>query len=167
MRTFIESQFNYCPLVWMFHSRILNAKINKLHERALRLVYKNDNLTFEQLLENDKSMTIHDRNLQKLAIEMYKAKQKLSPLPVQELFKKRDDIHNLRQERCWEVPRVQTVNYGIETLRYRGIKTWDLIPDDIKSSKSLPIFKQKIKEWRPEGCTCRLCKEYIFNLGYL
>ena len=151
----------------MFHSRILNDKINKLHERALRLVYKNDNLTFQQLLEKDNSMTIHDRNLQKLATEMYKAKNKLSPQPVQDLFKQRDDIYDLRNERCWEVPRVQTVNYGIETLRYRGIKTWDLIPEEIKASESLHIFKQRIKKWRPQGCTCRLCKEYVFNLGYL
>ena len=43
MKTFIESQFNYCPLIWMFHSRTLNTKINKLHERALRIVYKDDN----------------------------------------------------------------------------------------------------------------------------
>ena len=43
IKTFIESQFNYCPLVWMFYSRTLNKKINKLHERALRLVY-NDNI---------------------------------------------------------------------------------------------------------------------------
>ena len=39
MKTFITSQFNYCPLTWMFHNRTLNNKINKLHERALRLVY--------------------------------------------------------------------------------------------------------------------------------
>ena len=38
-KTFVESQFGYCPLVWMFHSRRLNLKINKLHERALRIVY--------------------------------------------------------------------------------------------------------------------------------
>ena len=41
MKTFIESQFNYCPLTWMFHSRKLNNRINKLHERALKIVYKN------------------------------------------------------------------------------------------------------------------------------
>ena len=167
MRTFIESQFNYCPLIWMFHSRTLNDKINKLHERALRLVYKDDNLTFQQLLEKDKSVTIHERNIQKLAIEMYKVKNNLSPLPVQELFKQRDQTYNLRKEGCWEVPRVQKVNYGIETLRYRGIKTWDLIPENIRESESLAVFKEKIKEWKPQGCTCRLCKEYIFNLGYL
>ena len=45
MKAFIESQFQYCPLVWMFHSRTLNNRINKLHERALRLVYKDDEYT--------------------------------------------------------------------------------------------------------------------------
>ena len=39
MKTFVESQFNYCPLIWMLHSRTLNNKINRLHERALRIVY--------------------------------------------------------------------------------------------------------------------------------
>ena len=72
LKAFIESQFNYCPLVWMFHCRTLNNRINKLHERALRLVYKNSTLTFEQLLEMDNSFTIHHRNIQKLAIEIYK-----------------------------------------------------------------------------------------------
>ena len=59
LKAFIESQFSYCPLVWMFHSRTLNNRINKLHERALRLVYKDSQLTFEQLLEKDNSFTIH------------------------------------------------------------------------------------------------------------
>ena len=86
MRTFIESQFNYCPLIWMFHSRELNRKINKLHERALRVVYNNSDLTFQQLLEKDESFTIHERNLQKLAVEMYKVTHNLCPKPFQELF---------------------------------------------------------------------------------
>ena len=46
MKIFIESQFNYCPLIWMFHNRSVNNKINRLHERALRLVYNNDKYTF-------------------------------------------------------------------------------------------------------------------------
>ena len=72
MKTFIESQFNYCPILWMFHSRRLNNRINKLHERALRVTYDNDDLSFHDLLEKDNSFTIHERNLQKLAVEMYK-----------------------------------------------------------------------------------------------
>ena len=83
MKTFIQSQFNYCPLVWMFCSRTLNNKINKLHERALRLVYKNETLTFDELLELTNSVTVHQRNLQKLAMEIYKAKNDISPKPMQ------------------------------------------------------------------------------------
>ena len=63
VKAFIESQFAYCPLVWMYHSRTLNNKINKLHKRALRLVYKDRNLSFTQLLDMDKSVSVHHRNL--------------------------------------------------------------------------------------------------------
>ena len=44
IKSFIESQFNYFPLEWMFHSRMLNNKINKLQEMALKIVSKNRNL---------------------------------------------------------------------------------------------------------------------------
>ena len=46
MKAFITSQFSYCPLVWMFHSRKSNNRINRLHERSLRIVYNNYNSTF-------------------------------------------------------------------------------------------------------------------------
>ena len=36
IKAFVTSKFGYCPLVWIFHSRGLNNKINSLHERALR-----------------------------------------------------------------------------------------------------------------------------------
>ena len=88
MKTFITSQFNYCHLTWMFHNRTLNNKINKLHERALRLAYDNDSSSFNELLDLDNSMTAHHLNLQKLATEMYKIKNNLSPVPMQEIFKK-------------------------------------------------------------------------------
>ena len=166
MKTFIESQFNYCPLIWMCHSRILNNKINKLHERALRVVYKDDELTFQQLLEKDNSYTIHERNLQKLAVEMYKVRHNLSPAPFQEIFHK-SDPQNLRKEEGFEIPKVRTVNNGIETIRYRGPITWDIIPKDIQQSKSLSEFKTKIKKWKPKDCPCRLCKIYIQDLGFI
>ena len=72
MKTFILSHFGYCPLVWMLHSRTLNHRINRLHERALRIVYKDQTSTFEELLIQDESFTIHERNIQTLAIELYK-----------------------------------------------------------------------------------------------
>ena len=61
IKTFAFSQFNYCPLVWMCHSKKLNNKINRLQKRALRIVYHDKSPTFYQLLEKDKSVTIHTR----------------------------------------------------------------------------------------------------------
>ena len=79
MKAFIASEFGYCPLVWVFHSRKLNSRINKLHERALRMVYQDYVSSFTELLEKDKSTTIHNRNIQLLATELFKVKNELSP----------------------------------------------------------------------------------------
>ena len=71
MKSSIESQFNYYPLIWMFHSRTLNNKINRLHERALRII-----LFRLQIIVLYAS--IHHKNIQSLAIEIYKFLHNLS-----------------------------------------------------------------------------------------
>ena len=63
-RSFIESQFSYCPLIWMFCSRIMNTKINQIHERALRLVYEDYSTPFKEILVRIRSVSIHHRNIQ-------------------------------------------------------------------------------------------------------
>ena len=144
-----------------------NNRINKLHERALRLVYKNSNCTFSELLVKDKSFTIHERNLQKLAIEMFKIKNNLAPNLLSEIFSQYQPTYGLRNNRSWNNSNVRTVYYGKETLSYRGPKTWELLPYSLKNVESLQEFKTRIKSWKPEGCTCRLCKSFIPDLGFL
>ena len=80
------AQFSYCPLIWMFHSRKPNNKINKLHERFLRIVYSDNTLSFEELLETDNSVSVHHRNIQVLATELYKIVNGLSPEIMKEVF---------------------------------------------------------------------------------
>ena len=167
MKAFIESQFGYCPLVWMFHSRTLNNRINKLHEKALRLVYNDPTLPFEDLLTLDKSFTIHHRNLQKLGTEMFKVKNNLSPVFMKNVFSNSTNPYNLRNMPEFGTSNVHTVHNGTETISFRGPKTWSLVPQEIKNSKSLIEFKNKIKYWKPVGCMCRLCKTYIYNLGFI
>ena len=72
MKTFFDSQFKYCPFTWMFYNRTTSNKINKLHERALRLVYDDYLSAFEELLEKDNSFTLHHYNIQTLCIELCK-----------------------------------------------------------------------------------------------
>ena len=71
MNAFFSSQFVYCFLVWMFQNRTLDNGINKLQERALRLVRNDNTFFFYKLLhKKTNSSTIHYRNIQKLAFEM-------------------------------------------------------------------------------------------------
>ena len=56
MKAFICSQFGYCPLIWMFHSRKINNRANSLHERALRVVYRGYNAIFSELLSKENQL---------------------------------------------------------------------------------------------------------------
>ena len=94
VKAFILSQFKYYPLVWMCHSRTLDNKINKLHERALRLVYDDKQSTCEELLNINKSITIQHRNLQVLVTELYKVHYGLAPEPMNDIFEKRGVTYN-------------------------------------------------------------------------
>ena len=60
---------------------------------------------------------------------------------------------------------IRTVYNGGETIYYRGPKIWALVPNSIKESVSLSVFKRKISHWYPVGYTCRICKEYIHNIA--
>ena len=91
------SQFNYCPLVWMCHSRGLNNKINNIHKRALRIVYQDKKSNLQDLLQKDNSVSIHMKNLQYLATEIYKVKNSLSPEIMIEIFIfQENENYNLR-----------------------------------------------------------------------
>ena len=86
LNSFITAQFNYCPLIWMCHSRTLNNKINMINDRALRIVSNDYKSDFKELLERDPSFTIHERNIKYLAIEAYKVKSCLFPVIMNDVF---------------------------------------------------------------------------------
>ena len=167
MRCFVISQFQYCPLAWMFHSRHLNNKIDKIHERALRIAYKDYESSFNTLLERDTSVTIHTKNLQILMIEMFKTKENINPPFMKEIFRERNITYNLRNNNEFMLPRAKTVTYGTETIKYRGQRLWLSLPQHIKNAQSVNEFKNKIKSWNGAECTCRLCRTFIPQLGFI
>ena len=94
MNEFFNSQLSYCSLISMFHSRIINKKINRLHEKCLRIIYRNKQSSFEELLE--KVSSVSERNIRILATEMYKVTKGMSPPQITELFaRKNEHPHNL------------------------------------------------------------------------
>ena len=99
MNVFLNSQFGYCPLLWMFHSRTLNNCINRIQEKALRLTYKDKTSTYQELLRLDNLVTIHHRNLQTLATEMFKWKNNLSLKIMDDIFKTNKTKYTLRNSK--------------------------------------------------------------------
>ena len=166
-KTFFDSQFKYCPLTWMFHSRTTSNKINKLHERALRLVYADYGSTFEELLEKDHSFTVHHYNIQTLCIELYKVFTGQSQTIFSDLFERKNISYSLRSQPDFAIPQVKTVYKGSNSLRYFGPIIWSLIPKKIKSCDTLASFISNIRQWRPDACPCRICKNFIPDVGLI
>ena len=93
MNSFFNAQFNYCPLIWMLHSRSNNNKIKHLHERCLHFIYNNKQSSYEQLLIKDGTVSKHLRNIQTLAAEMFKVKNEMPPVIICDIFTKRINSH--------------------------------------------------------------------------
>ena len=168
INAFITSQFSYCPLVWMLHSRTLNNRINKIHEKALRPVYKNEAFSsFDDLSKTDKSVSIQQKNLQILATEIYKTKNDLGPKIMKDTFHFIQKPYNLRNDPELQRRRNRKVYFGTESISSLAPKIWELVPSDIRSADSLEIFKVKIKFWTTDKCPCRLCKTAIGNVGFI
>ena len=153
----VLSNFSYCPLIWLFCSKIANNDINRTHKRALRILYRDYESSFEELLERDNTKTIHTKNLQKLMIEVYKSVNHLNPEYMWEFFVKKDVQYNLRTKELCKLPSVTSQRYGLNSLSFRGSLLWNTIDDEIKLSPSLKVFKKKVRSWNGISCTCFIC----------
>ena len=150
----------------MFHSRRLNNKINSIHDRALRITYQDHKSTFQELLNKDDSVSIHHRNFQVLATEMFKIHRGLSPDILREIFVPKISLYNLRRNNTLR-RQVHSVYHGMESLSFLCPKIWDLVPLELKQLESLEVFKLKIKKWILFECPCRLCRTYIQQVGFV
>ena len=166
LRAFIELQFNYCPLMWMFHSRTLNNKINRLHEKALRLVYGDYKFKFDELLEKDSSFRIHHRNIKTLAIEIFKFLNGISPQIMINVFQVKSPApYYLRDKNNLYSRYPKTVTYGTESVSFMAPKIWSILPQELKNSQSVYSLKKFIRNWQP-NCPCRLWKTYLQHVGF-
>ena len=145
----------------------MNNCINNLHERALRMVYRDYNATFSELLSKNKSVTIYQRKLQLFATETFKTKDELNPKIMEEIFTFKKVDYNLRSNTSLKIGHLKTIYYGTESLTNLGVKIWNLLPSEYKELNSLSIFNSRISNWVTDECPCRMCKNYVANIGFI
>ena len=152
----------------MLHNRSLDRKINKLHERCLRVIYNDGHSSYDELLNLDNSVSIQIKNLQILATEMFKVYTgSATDILNQVLPLKPPSNYNLKNQQEFIVRPIKTVHYGLNTLTYLGPRMWKLLPNNLKRLESVKAFKSKIKTWIPDNFPCRICKPYIYQVGFI
>ena len=126
MKLFITSQASCCPIVWIYHSRSLNNKVNHIHERVLRIVYQDFQLGFLALLVKD---IIHQKNLQLLAIKIIKVKVNSSPEGMNKIFDfSKKSAYKFRCDNCLSRSNFHSTQFGIESIANIATKLWIKIP---------------------------------------
>ena len=134
----------------------------------MRIIYNDKQSSFLKLLEKDNSVSIHQRKLQILAIKMFKVSNGLSPVLMNDIFKLRgEQTYNLRKLSQFYRPKVNSVYNSTESVSFLGPAKWDLVQNELKDIGNIAAFKKAITRWSPEKCSCRICKDYIKNVGFI
>ena len=155
--SFIVSNFNYCPLAWHFCNAASTSKIERIQERALRFISNDFTSPLKTLLVNSNTVPLHVLRMQKMASEVFKIVNKLSPEYIQDLVSIKDSTYNFRNERTAEIPRVKTTRYGIKSFRFEAARIWNSLPNEIRLAETYPHFRRLIRAWDGFDCKCPLC----------
>jgi len=156
IESFIMSNFNYCPLVWMFCNSKLKRIQENIQKRALRFQLNDYESNYEQLLEKSNKSTIGIRKLQILATEIFKTINNLNAPYMKEIF----ELNTIRnpERKMLMVKVIESKKYGTDSLRHMGPKIWNCLSPELKNTKNLTIFKGLIKSWNGPSCNCNACQ---------
>ena len=155
--SFVNTQFGYAPLIWMFTSKNSMMKINKIHRRTLRVVYDDYNSTFEELLASHNAISIHQKDLKHLAIDVYKSLANLNPEFIWPFFKNKSIPYNLRNGNICILPPARWSHYGINSVQFRGSLLWNNLLISVKERVSVKEFKQKLNHVQKIYSSCVAC----------
>ena len=146
-KSFISSNFNYCPVTWMFCGRRNVIKLEKLQERALRFVFMDSDSSYTDLLKRGNFLSLSAYRIRNLAMEMFKCFHGMNPMYLNNLFCKQEIKYNLRDKTLLEQPSFSTKTYGYRSFRYYGSKLWNALPFEITNTDNYNDFKLKLTTW--------------------
>ena len=148
---YILPHIDYCCTIWGNANSELLDSIVKFQKRAVRCILDRDfDSPSDEMFAELKWMKFPERIKYQKTIMMYKISHNLAPKYLQELFQQTNDIHNraLRStsDNLLYVPKPNIEQFR-NCLSYSGSKIWNSIPENIKQSESLPLFKRQYLEW--------------------
>ena len=157
--SFIQCNFNYCPVVYNTYSMQLCRKLEKIQERALRFVFNDFSCTYRELLDKAEKPSLIQMRAQATVEQVYKVINNQAPPMPSDFFKKYITPYSTRRAERLIMPSYNTVTYGKNSFRYIGSQLWNLLPNEIVKSKDIFEFKNIVKTWEKPKCHCGFCHE--------
>ena len=160
---YVVSNFLYCPLAWHFCSKISTMKMEKVQERALRIILNDCESDYKNLLIKTNRLSLYTTRLQLIVTEVFKATQGMSPSFINELFTIKRQNYEFRDKNMLEVPSFKTIGFGKYCLSYLGPYLWNSLKINCKDVKSLNEFREVIRTWRGPMCKCGYCLVCLYS----
>ena len=165
-KTFVLSQFNYCPLVWHFCGNGSIHKMEKIHERAMRFVFNDHVSEYNHLLRRNGESTLYLKRVRIMAQEVYKAINNQSPKYTKELLRERNSRYSNRRPLDLYIPRVKQQKFGYKSYTFEAPSVWNSLPLDIRKAENFHQFKQLINAWTGPSCRCNFCADSEDDLSF-
>ena len=145
--SFIMSNFNYCPLVWHFCGKTNNQKLEKIQERALRILYFDYTSTYDELLDKAGTNTLLINRLRLMALTVFKSINSLNPPCLNDIFSNKSVPYRMRDSCMIEQPKRRTITFGLRSFSYVGAKVWNELPTYLKETTDLNEVPIGYLEW--------------------
>ena len=155
VNTFVYSNFMYCPLAWHFCFKLSQNMIEKIQYRCLQLLTNDFDSDCKLLLEKTKTPTMETKRIRTIALEIFKTLNDLNPNFMKDIFN--FSPHFTHKKHNIFVHPHNTVTYGNKSLKSLGPHIWNSLPEQIKATNSISVFKNFIKDWFGPKCKCKLC----------
>ena len=159
-KSFIMSNFNYCPVVWMFTSKSSLSKLEDIQRRALRFVLDDYTSIYHELLNKANVPGEKIMALRYLAIEVYKCVNGLNPKYLNDILTIKKCKYDLRDDSLINRNKVSTTSHGLKSFKDYGAKIWNLLPESCKGAISLREIKDLIKSWNGPKYCCSVCLHF-------
>ena len=154
-KSFIECNFNYCPLIWHFCSQANTNKLEKIQERAIRFIYNNYSSSLSDLLKLSGTEYLH------VACEVFKIVNDLSPSFIRGLVEIKHSQYSMRRINSAFIPKARTTKYGLKSFAHVCVLVWNSLPNELRTSENYGQFRGLIRRWDGPLCRCSVCKQII------
>ena len=129
-----------------------------MHYRALRIVYNDYRVSYEELLHRVNTTTLHLGRMQSTAIETYKCLNGIAPEYIRDLVKYKNAKYNSRYENMLQLPTVRTSRCGKNRFRFEAARVWSCLPNEIRCAENFKEFKRLVHTWTGPKYKCSMCQ---------